>query len=118
MINLFIDHPWKILITNHVLLLAQFTNIDPAPQLSLSHDVSDAKVNHFQFDLKGLFDIFDGLDGGLFGISLGLGANDDHPAWFEDEYGAFRFGFPHDDCGESLLVVAAALNLLSNQLKI
>lgn len=118
MFHLFVDHPWEVLVSHHVALLTQLADVDLAPQIGIGHDVGDVEVDHLELGRQGLLDVLDGTAGSLLGIGFGLGADDDHAAGLEDQDGGFGLGLAHDDCGEALLVVAASLHLLGDQLQV
>ena len=118
MLHLLVDHTWEVLVPHHVALLAQLADVYPAPKVGVGHDVGHVKIHHLELGRQRLLDVFDGALGGLLGIGLRLRADDDHAAGLEDENGALGLGLPHDDGGEALLVVAAALHLLRDEFEI
>lgn len=118
MLHLLVDNTWKVLIAHDISFLAQFSDVNLATKVSISHNISDSEFGHLYFGGQQLLNILDGQLGSFFGISLRLRPNNDHPTWFKDEDGAFRFSFSEDDSRKSLFIVATASNFLCNELQI
>lgn len=108
----------EVLVANHMTLLAKFSYINLAPQICIGNNICHLEISHFELQIQGFSNIFNGGPCSFFSIRLAFRAYNNHPSWFENEDCASGPSFSHNDSREPLFVVAASLSFLCNKFEI
>ena len=81
MVQVLVHHAREVLVSYHVSLLAQPSDIDLCAQVSVGNDISDSELNNLQFkNIEGFCDIFGSFHCNRLSIDLIRRSDNDHPS--------------------------------------
>ena len=81
--QIFVNHPWKVLIFDNIPFFTKQWNLQSKANISISNYISNPKSFQLSFDTYRLRNVFDGFMGCKLSILLRLASYNDHSTRFE-----------------------------------